>query len=133
MFPARGCIVAAPSSLLATLPVGGACGLLVSLAMEGNTLPDRVIEGGAPCGSRLKRPRVGVPEPIDLQVTASLQSTMILTIDGKRAGNIVPQIVTEHRRLGCDYETEETRNVLFVRHNLKASFPFMQRIITAYT
>jgi len=29
-------------------------------------------------------------------------------------------------------ETEETRNVLFVRHNLKASFPFMQRIITAY-
>jgi hypothetical protein len=64
MSPVTGCIAAAPSSLLASLPVGGACGLLVSLAVEGPTLPDRVIEGGAPCESRLSRLRVGVPEPI---------------------------------------------------------------------
>lgn len=56
--------VAAPSSLLATLPVGGACGLLVSLAVDAPTLPEHVIEGGSPCESRLGRLRVGVTEPI---------------------------------------------------------------------
>lgn len=70
MFPTSGTRVAAPSSRLASLPVGGGCGLLVSLAMKGPTLPDRVIEGGSPCRSRRKRPRGDVPGPIDLLVTA---------------------------------------------------------------
>lgn len=86
MFSVRGRILAAPSNALASLPVGGACGLGVSLALDLSVDPDCVIEGGSPCRSRLERRGVSVPEPIDLQVTTTLQSTMIFTIDGKRAG-----------------------------------------------
>lgn len=66
MFPTVGTRVAAPSSRLASLPVGGGCGLFVSLGTEGPALVPRDIEGGAPCRARRPPPRGDIPGPIHL-------------------------------------------------------------------
>lgn len=64
VLPATGTSMAAPSSRLASLPVGGGWGLLVSLGVDGPTPPEHVIDGGAPWRSRRNRPRGDVPGPI---------------------------------------------------------------------